>query len=102
MNRWKRKVQALMRLAEDQAGKPEGELARQKLRQILEKYPQAREYEPVQVFMARDIVAMKRRGISTEGSWTGRNLQEAIALMVADYGTRLERAKRPQLGGREC
>lgn len=97
MNRWKRKVQALMRLAEDQAGKPEGQLARQKLRQILKKYPQAREYEPVRVFMARDIVAMKRMGISTEGSWTGRNLQEAIALMMADYGTRLERAKQPRL-----
>lgn len=67
MNRWKRKVQALARLAEDQRGKPEGELAREKMRQILERYPEARDYEPVKQFMMSDIAWMRRQGISTDG-----------------------------------
>jgi hypothetical protein len=93
MNRWKSKVQALIRLAEDQEGKPEGELAREKLRLILEKYPEARQYQPVREFMLKDVGYMKRHGIPTEGSWTGGNLQEAIALMVADYRRRIAEHK---------
>lgn len=38
-DRWKTKVDALIRLAEDQAGKPEGELAREKLASILKEHP---------------------------------------------------------------
>jgi hypothetical protein len=90
MNRWKSKVRALIALTEDQAGKPEGELAREKLRYILARHPEAREYEPVRAFMLSDIRYMRQRGISTDGSWTGRNLEEAVGLMVADYRGRIE------------
>ena len=93
VNRWKSKVQNLIRLAEDQAGKPEGDLAREKLRQILEKYPEARQYRPVKAFMLRDVGYMKRHGVPTDGSWTGANLQEAVALMVADYKQKIAEYK---------
>ena len=91
MNRWKRKVDALILLAEDQAGKPEGDLAREKLRAILDKHPEARQYELVKQFMMGDLTRMRRAGISTDGSWTGRNLAEALALMTADYAQRLRK-----------
>jgi hypothetical protein len=102
MNRWKSKVIALRRLAADQRGKPEGELARQKLLHILEKYPEAREYEPIQEFARRefsmgDLGYMKRNSIDTDGSWTGATIEEAIACMVADYRVRIEGHKRPKL-----
>lgn len=94
MNRWKRKVEALTRLAEDQRGKPEGDLARMKLQQILDRYPEARQYEPVMDFMLReltmrDVAWMRQRGISTDGRWTGRNLAETIMIMEADYKQRI-------------
>jgi len=94
MNRWKRKVQALARLAEDQRGKPEGELAREKMRHILERYPEARDYEPVKQFMMSDIAWMRRRGVSTDGSWTGMNIQEAVAMMTDDYRQRIDEYQR--------
>lgn len=40
-NRWKRKAEALLRLAEDQRGTPEGDLAREKLAEILVNHPEA-------------------------------------------------------------
>lgn len=95
MNKWKRKAIALARLAEDQRGKPEGEVARQKLLQILNRYPQAREYEPIKVFTLRDIAWMRRRGISTAGKWTGTNFADAIRLMVEDYQQRMASYKPP-------
>ena len=94
MNRWKRKVQALARLAEDQRGKPEGELAREKMLHILERYPEARDYEPVKQFMMSDLAYMHRHGVNTDGSWTGANLQEAVALMTDDYERRIEEHQR--------
>lgn len=90
MNRWKRKVQALARLAEDQRGKPEGELAREKMRQILARFPEAREYGPVREFMMSDIGWMRYYGVSTDGSWTGVDLQEAMDMMIRDYQQRIE------------
>jgi hypothetical protein len=51
------------------------------------------DYRPLAEFTMRDLGEMKRRGISTAGSWTGRNLDEAIAMMVRDYGGRLERGR---------
>ena len=93
MNKWKRKVDALILLAEDQAGKPEGDLAREKLRLILDKHPEARQYAPVKQFMVSDLARMRQAGISTDGSWTGRSLAEALALMTADYARRLAEAK---------
>ncbi len=92
-NRWKQVADALARLARDQAGKPEGELARQKLAQIMARYPQARERPAVQAFMLRDLGRMRRLGVSTDGRWTGRNLEEAVALMAADYRQRLAEAE---------
>ena len=40
MNKWQPKIDALILLAEDQAGKPEGELAKEKLRRILRRFPE--------------------------------------------------------------
>jgi len=102
MNRWKRKVRALTRLAEDQRGKPEGDLAREKLLQIINKYPGAAQYKPVVELAKKDLTMadigwMKRHGISTDGSWTGGNLFEAIALMEADYKQRIMRARQKRL-----
>jgi len=101
LSRWKSKVDALIRLAEDQAGKPEGRVARAKLKQILELYPEAaREHPPFEqyarrAFMTSDLLFMKRRGISTQGQWTGRNLQEAIAIMINDFWGRIEGWQQP-------
>jgi hypothetical protein len=102
MNRWKRKVQALAKLADDQRGKPEGDLAREKLLRIINKYPQAAQYGPVVELAKKDLTMgdvgwMKRHGVSVKGSWTGRNLVEAIALMEADYRERLAKARRRRL-----
>lgn len=101
-NRWKRKARALAKLAEDQRGKPEGDLARQKLLEIINKHPEAANYEPVKELVERDLTMkdigwMKRHGVSTDGEWTGGNLNEAIALMIADYKSRMTRAKRKRL-----
>ena len=94
--RWKRKIDALLRLAEDQAGTPEGDVARQKLDEILAKHPEARDYEPVKQFMLSDVGYMRRVGINTGGSWTGANMTEAIAMMIAEYQRRIEEHKRGQ------
>jgi hypothetical protein len=105
MNRWKTKVDALIRLAKDQAGKPEGELAREKLRQILEKYPEAaRQHEPLadyaREFTTGDLRYMMQHDIPIEGRWTGRNVQEALAMMVGDYWRRIKQYReRPLLLG---
>ena len=97
MDKWKRKVDALIRLAEDQAGKPEGEVARAKLRQILEKHPwAAQEHKPLEDFAVSDLGYMARVGISREGSWTAGNVAGAIALMIADYEQRIEKHKQLQ------
>ena len=83
-NRWKRKADALTRLAEDQRGKPEGELARQKLQEIIAKHPEAKDYGPVRDLLLRDL-----KGIDLEGSWTAATPQEAIAMVIADYRQRI-------------
>lgn len=96
-DRWQSKIDALIRLAKDQAGKPEGELARAKLQQILDKYPwAAQQYQPLADFAVSDLKYMMRVGISHQGSWTGRNLQEALRIMVADYKQRIEEYERLQ------
>lgn len=96
-NRWKRKARALARLAEDQRGKPEGELARQKLLEIVNNHPEAAQYEPIVELARRDIewifkgshlVEMKRAGVDTDGKWEGANIRDAINAMVSDYKQR--------------
>ena len=77
-------------------------MARQKLLQIINKYPEAAQYEPVVELAKKDLTMadvgwMKRRGVSLAGSWTGGNLWEAIAMMEADYKERLAKAKRKRL-----
>lgn len=97
LDKWKRKVDALIRLAEDQAGKPEGDVAKAKLKQILDKHPwAAQEHKPLGDFAVSNLGYMARVGISREGSWTGGNLQHAIALMIADYKQRIESHERLQ------
>jgi hypothetical protein len=105
VNRWKSKVDALIHLAKDQAGKPEGELARDKLRQILDKYPEAAfQHEPLagyaREFMGGDLLYMKQVGIPWTGRWQGQNMHEALQTMISDYWSRIERFKNrpPQLG----
>jgi hypothetical protein len=98
MNRWKRRARALAALADDQRGKPEGEVARQKLLEMLNKYPQAREYEPILALAKKDMTLrevgeMKRQGISLAGKWEGSDLQHSIALMIADYQQRIANHK---------
>lgn len=92
--RWCSKADALIRLAEDQRGKPEGGLAREMLLKIINNHPEAFAYEPILDFCEReftmaDVGEMKRRGISTDGRWTAGSLEEAIALMIADYQRRM-------------
>lgn len=112
MNRWKRVAASLVRLAEDQCGKPEGDVARQKLQQILAKYPAARRQPEVLAFMQREIgetgrsypdfsevkegrmsmaefFRMKRAGIDTEGSWTGRDFDDAVRKMEQELRQRM-------------
>lgn len=89
MTRWKRRALALARLAEDQRGKPEGESAARKLRHILERYPEAREYEPLAEFTMSDLRFMRAKGISTEGRWEGESVEDAIAVMIGDYRRRI-------------
>lgn len=89
-------------MAEDQRGKPEGDLAREKLLKIINKYPEAAQYEPVVELVKKDLTMaevmwMKRQGVSLAGSWTGDDLGEAIALMEADYKQRLTKAQRKRL-----
>jgi hypothetical protein len=90
---WQKVADALLRLAEDQRGKPEGIAAREKLKEILDKHPEARGYRPIQELVERDIsmadVGRLRREGWDQGSWTGRNLDEAIKLMCDDYRRRL-------------
>ncbi len=93
-NKWKRKAHALARLAEDQRGTPEGDLAREKLAEILRKHPEAVEYEPIKTLAERDLTMadvawMKRHGVSVEGSWTGKDFAEALHLMEEDYWQRI-------------
>ena len=96
-NKWQRKAESLAHLAEDQRGKPEGELARQKLLEIINKHPEAMQYEPVIELARRDIdwimtgahlIEMKRAGVSTDGKWNGASLTDAIKMMVSDYQNR--------------
>ena len=92
VDRWRSKVDALIRLAQDPgATLDERTAARAALARIMASHPEAaaiREYGPVKaVFTTRDFVDMKRAGISVDGEWTGVNLQDAIAQMSADYAS---------------
>lgn len=97
MTNWRERARALARLAECQRGKPEGDLARQKLAELLERHPEARDYQPVIDLMQRDIscqqfMHMKQAGVSIDGSWTGHTLRETIAKMCADFTYRYKMA----------
>ena len=92
-NKWQRKVDALILLAEDQKGKPEGDLAREKLLLIVKNHPEAVRYQPLvdlahRDMSTRDVVDMHRRGISTDGVWEGATLWEALDNMMKDYHAR--------------
>lgn len=93
MNHWKRKAIALAKLAEDQRGKPEGETARRKLLEIINKHPEVVQLEEVKQLTLADLGQMKRRGISLAGSWTGNDLQDAIRLMEEDYRQRMAESR---------
>lgn len=94
-DKWKRKVRALIRLAEDQKGKPEGDLAREKLLQILNEHSEAREYQPVINFAVREVTGadvriMRKHGITLEGHWEG---PYAFEQMIMDYRRRAAYAR---------
>jgi hypothetical protein len=101
--KWQRIVDSLLRLIQDDAA-TDGEraTARRKLNLILEKHSKAqeiRQYGPVQDFTFADVRRMREQGISTDGRWTGRTLEDALALMVRDYQKRLggHRSKQREL-----
>jgi hypothetical protein len=111
-NRWQRKAEALARLAEDQRGKPEGELARQKLLEIINRHPGGAQYEPIVELARRDIdwvmtgahlVEMKQADISLDGTWKADTMEGAIKVMVRDYQDRyldhFEPIERLMIGG---
>ena len=76
----------LKRLAEDQRGKPEGEAALRKIRELIEKYPETRSaLKPYWEFTGHDFVFLKRHGINTDGVWEGRDFHEAIRRMQEHY-----------------
>lgn len=94
MNRWKRTAEALARLAEDQQGKPEGDVARQKLIQILDKHPEARSHPPIIAFMRREMTLrefhdIRAAGVDTDGAWTGVDWRDAIRKMTEDLRQRM-------------
>ena len=97
--RWQRTVDNLLRLAQDDGATPsERETARRKIQLILERHPEAeqiRQYPPMREFTLGDVGFMKRNGISLEGSWTGRNLEEAAQLMIAEYRRRIAQHRAP-------
>lgn len=93
-DRWQTKADALIRLADDQRGKPEGDLAREKLLLIINNHPESFAYQPLIDFAEREFTLqnlkeMKQQGISTDGCWIGNTLDDAIDMMVADYKRRL-------------
>lgn len=105
-NKWKRKAEALARLAEDQRNKPEGDLAREKLLAIINKHPEAISYGPIVELVRRDmtlkdIAWMRQNGVSTDGRWEGdwcggdfsAQLKSAIAKLEADYWQRIDTHK---------
>lgn len=104
--KWQSKVDALIRLAEDRGDRPEGRLAREKLRRVLRRFPElAERHKPFDEFAHRtftgaDLGQMKRQGISTAGEWSGGTLDEAIAIMVADYKRRLWGRKSKLVAGK--
>lgn len=100
-SKWKRKARALARLAQDQRGKPEGESARAKLLEIINKHPEAQNFEPIQRLAMSDVAYMRRNNIDTDGVWTGGDFKEAIALMEQDYCNRIaafRQRQRPLIG----
>jgi hypothetical protein len=93
-NRWRRKAAALIRLAEDQKGKPEGDVAREKLLNIINNHPEAATFTPIVEFARRevtgaDVARMRQYGSDLTGRWSGPDAWEA---MVRDYRARAHRA----------
>ncbi len=84
------RIAKLTRLANDQRGKPEGDVARAKILKLIAKYPHLLKSKPMRELKLSDVAYMKRNGISTGGSWTGRNLREAIAMMIDEYRNRID------------
>lgn len=90
---WKEKIEAIKRLATDQKGKPEGEVAEAKLLELINKYPEAAQAQEVidyakDLFTLKDIADMHRQGTSTDGSWTAPTFEDAIKIMIEDYRQR--------------
>ncbi len=96
-NKWQRKARALARLAEDQRGKPEGDLAWDKLQELLDAHPEASLFGPIIDLIQHEMewlmtgshfVQMKKSGVDIDGYWEGETLESAIGVMVADYRKR--------------
>lgn len=102
---WRERARKLAALAEDQRGKPEGEVARRKLTALINRHPEAASFAEVQTLARRDITLadvgyMRRAGISTDGEWTAGTLAEAIERMTADYAARIDAHCAPRLEGK--
>lgn len=106
MNRWQKIVDDLTRLARDQQGTPEGELAKQKIQEVLARHPEARHYEPVQrlvddgILTGADLKFMMQSNIDVEGTWEADSVAGAMKMMQADLLGRIREFKsRPRLEG---
>jgi hypothetical protein len=109
--RWSTTAEALVRLAEDQAGKPEGDAAEGRLLAVLKRHPEARNAPGVVSFLERKLGVSQRpapptgpmtlrewmdirRGVNVYGRWTGTNLNDALHRMERDLRARQEQAER--------
>lgn len=103
-DRWQTKADALIRLADDQRGKPEGDVARAMLLKIINNHPESFAYQPLIDFAEReftlgDLREMRQQNVSTDGRWTADTLDGAIKMMVADYKRRLGARRVKRLEG---
>ena len=118
-DRWSPKVEALRRLIAPNSGATDAErdTAETKLKSILQiQYGETEGYcrfayfekgiedDPgafdaafAETFTTHDFLEMKRAGISTDGEWTGKNMQEATEMMVADYARRSGRLRKRRI-----
>ena len=70
--RWRQKAEALARLAEDQAGTPEGRLAEEMLAKILRNHPEASSRPP-----SRSHVRTRQPARGRRATWDERNREFA-------------------------
>ena len=110
-------LEKLCRYAEDRSGFPDGDTARGKVKDLINKNPELVEHPSVIALAKNDLgfilpeptvyspfdgsevtteeaLNFKNMGGNLAGSWTGADLSEALKMMMNDYRNRIERAER--------